>query len=145
MPDEFDVVIASACRTAIGAFMGALSELSSAQLAAQTISEAIRRAGVRPENIDEIILGSVLTAGLGQNVARQAAIAAGLPVEIPAETVNMVCGSGMKSVIHGAQAIRCGDAEVVVVGGTENMSGAAHVLRGARRGLNWGQPICWIA
>ncbi len=126
MPDDSDVVIAGACRTPIGAFMGTLGEVSSVQLAALTIAEALRRAGLRPEEVDEVIVGSVLTAGLGQNVARQAAIAAGLPVTIPAETLNMVCGSGMKSVIHGVQAIRCGDADVVVACGT-----GEHVQRGA--------------
>jgi acetyl-CoA C-acetyltransferase len=138
MTNEIEVVIASACRTPIGSFMGALSDVSPVQLAALAIQEAICRAGVPPEEVDEIILGSVLTAGLGQNVGRQSAIAAGLPVTVPAETLNMVCGSGMKCVIHAAQAIRCGDADVVVAGGTESMSGAAYLLRGARGGLKFG-------
>jgi len=118
--------------------MGALTDVSPVELAVLVIKEAIRRADVAPEDVDEIMLGSVLTAGLGQNIGRQSALAAGLPVTAPAETLNMVCGSGMKCVIHAAQAIRCGDADVVVAGGTESMSRAAHVLGGARRGLKFG-------
>jgi len=138
MTNDVEVVIASACRTPIGAFMGALTDVSPVELAVLVIKEAIRRADVAPEDVDEIMLGSVLTAGLGQNIGRQSALAAGLPVTAPAETLNMVCGSGMKCVIHAAQAIRCGDADVVVAGGTESMSRAAHVLGGARRGLKFG-------
>jgi acetyl-CoA C-acetyltransferase len=102
--------------------------VSPVELAARVIRDAIGRAGVAPEEVDEVMLGSVLTAGLGQNAGRQSALAAGLPVTAPAETLNMVCGSGMKCVIHAAQAIRCGDADVVVAGGTESMSRAAYVL-----------------
>lgn len=105
MMDENDVVVAAACRTPIGAFRGALSDVSAAQLAAITIGAALARAGAAPECVDEVIFGSVLTAGAGQNVARQAALAAGLPVTVPAETLNMVCGSGMKAVMDGARAI----------------------------------------
>ena len=133
-----EVVIASACRTAIGVFMGALSEIPPAALGAVVVSEAIRRAGIQPEMLDEVILGSVLTAGYGQNIARQVAVAAGIPHAKPAFTVNKVCGSGLKTVILAAQAIQCGDAELVVAGGVENMSLSPHLAPGARKGFRMG-------
>jgi acetyl-CoA C-acetyltransferase len=133
-----DVVIAGACRTAIGDFMGGLSELSPVQLGSVVAAEAIRRAGISPAQVDEVILGGVLTAGVGQNIARQISIAAGVPVTVPAMTVNKVCGSGMKAVILAAQAIACGDLDVVLAGGIESMSQAAYLLPGGRKGLRMG-------
>ncbi|MCS6966802.1 MAG: acetyl-CoA C-acetyltransferase, partial [Candidatus Kapabacteria bacterium] len=115
-------VIASAVRTPIGAFLGALSELPAPRLGAIAIAEAIRRAGIEPAMVDEVLMGNVLTAGVGQAPARQAAIFAGLPEHIPCMTINKVCGSGLKAVMLADQAIRCGDAEIVVAGGQESMS-----------------------
>src|SRR5690349_8636917 len=118
-----EVVIVSAVRTAIGSFNGALASLSGAELGALTIKAALERSGViTSDGVDEIIMGNVLQAGLGQNPARQAAIKAGLPVEVPAYTVNKVCGSGLKAVALATQSILCGDADVVVAGGFESMS-----------------------
>ncbi len=133
-----EVVIASACRTAVGVFMGALSEIPPAALGAAVVGEAIRRAGIQPEMLDEVILGSVLTAGYGQNIARQVAVAAGIPHAKPAFTVSKVCGSGLKTVILAAQAIQCGDAELVVAGGVENMSLPPYLAPGARKGFRMG-------
>jgi acetyl-CoA C-acetyltransferase len=132
-----DVVILSACRTAIGSFGGTLKDIPAADLGATVIKEALSRAGVSPAAVDDVILGCVLQAGSGMNVARQAAIKAGLPVEVPAETVNRVCGSGLQAVVHAAEAIRAGSASVIVAGGTESMSNAPYLLRGAR----WGQRM----
>ena len=133
-----DVVILSACRTPVGRFLGSLSEIPATKLGAIVISEALKRAGVAAEEIDEVILGNVLQAGLGQNSARQAWLAAGLPEETPAITINKVCGSGMKAVHLAAQAITTGDAEVIVAGGIENMTMAPHLLPGARMGFRLG-------
>lgn len=133
-----DVVIASACRSAIGKFMGGLSSFRAPELGGLAVAEAIRRAGISPEAVDEVILGCVLQAGLGQNPARQAAIAGGVPVERGAFTVNKVCGSGLKSVALAAQAIRAGDADVIVAGGMESMSNAPYLLPEARRGQRLG-------
>ena len=133
-----DVVIVSAVRTAVGKFQGALAEMSATQLGAIAVREAVRRAGVSPENVDECIMGCVLPAGLGQNPARQAALGAGLADTVAALTINMVCGSGLKAVALGAQAIMVGDAEVVVAGGMESMSNAPYLLPGARRGFRMG-------
>ncbi len=133
-----EVVIASAVRTAVGTFMGALSDVPSTKLGAAVVVEALRRAGVRADQVDELILGSVLTSGLGQNIARQIGIAAGLPQTTPAFTVSKVCGSGLKSVILAAQAILCGDAEIIVAGGVENMSASAFLAPGARKGYRMG-------
>ena len=132
-----DVVIISGCRTAVGTFGGALKDVTAVELATVAVREAVRRAGIRPDQVDEVILGCILQAGLGMNPARQAAINAGLPQSVPAITVNKVCGSGLKAVILAAQAIRCGDAELVVAGGTESMSRAPFLLPGAR----WGERL----
>lgn len=132
------VVIASAVRTPIGNFGGTLANVSAADLGAIVIREALKRAGVEPGMVDEVLMGNVLQAGLGQNPARQAAIKAGIPVEVPATTVNKVCGSGLKTVALAAQSIMLGDAEVIVAGGTENMSLAPYVLDKARTGYRMG-------
>ncbi len=132
------VVIVSATRTAIGTFGGSLKDTHVVDLGALVIKEAVRRAGVRPEDVDEVIMGNVLTAGMGMNTARQAAIKAGLPDTTPAYTVNKVCGSGLKAVTLAAQAIQLGDAEVVVAGGMESMSTANYVLPTARWGGRMG-------
>lgn len=133
-----DVVILSACRTAVGRFMGTLAETPAAKLGAIVVTEALKRAGVEAGQVDEVIMGNVLQAGQGQNPARQAALGAGLPEEVPAWTLNKVCGSGMKAVHSAAQAIKCGDAEVVVAGGMENMSLAPYLLPRARQGYRMG-------
>ena len=132
------VVIASAVRTPIGNFGGTLANVSAADLGAIVIKEALKRAGVEPGMVDEVLMGNVLQAGLGQNPARQAAIKAGIPVEVPATTVNKVCGSGLKTVALAAQSIMLGDADVIVAGGTENMSLAPYVLDKARTGYRMG-------
>ncbi|MCR5467725.1 MAG: acetyl-CoA C-acetyltransferase [Lachnospiraceae bacterium] len=128
------VVIASACRTAIGKMGGALSNTPAADLGAIVIKEALNRAGVKPEQVDEVKMGCVIQAGLGQNVTRQAAIKAGLPIEVPAITINVVCGSGLKCVNDAATMIMAGEADIVVAGGMENMSLAPYVLTKARFG-----------
>ena len=133
-----DLYVVSACRTAIGSFGGSLKDVSAATLGAVVIAEALRRAGIEPAQADEVLLGCVLTAGAGQNVARQAAIGAGIPVEVPATTVNMMCGSGMKTLVEGARAILAGDARIVVVGGTENMSAAPYIAPNVRWGARMG-------
>jgi acetyl-CoA C-acetyltransferase len=132
-----DAVILSGCRTAVGTFGGALKDVGAVELATIVVREAVRRAGIRPDQVDEVILGCILQAGVGMNPARQATIKAGLPETVPATTVNKVCGSGLKAIVLAAQAIRCGDAEIVVAGGTESMSGAPYLLPGAR----WGQRL----
>ena len=134
-----EVVIASAVRTAIGKFGGSLTPLSAPQMGAVVIKEALDRAALKPEQVDEVIMGNVLQAGLGQNPARQAAIFAGLPVEVPAFTVNKVCGSGLKCVELAAQSILAGDNDIVVAGGMESMSNAPFTVPGkARWGLKMG-------
>jgi acetyl-CoA C-acetyltransferase len=133
-----EVVIVGALRTAIGKFGGSLSTLPAARLGAQVIAALLARTGLEPRRIDEVILGQVLAAGVGQNPARQAALAAGLPVEVPCTTINKVCGSGLKAVQLAAQAIQCGDADIVIAGGQENMSLAPHVLPNSRTGLRMG-------
>jgi acetyl-CoA C-acetyltransferase len=133
-----DIVILSACRTPIGSFGGRLKDVPAADLGAVVIRESLVRAGVEPGQVDDVVMGCVLTAGAGMNVARQAALKAGLPNETPAETINRVCGSGLQAVVHAAQAIRAGDAEIVVAGGTESMSSAPYVLTGARWGYRMG-------
>ncbi len=132
-----DVVLLSGCRTAVGTFGGAFKDVSAVDLGATVVREAVRRAGVRPDQVDEVVLGCILQAGLGMNPARQAAIKGGLPDSVPATTVNKVCGSGLKSVMLAAQAIKSGDAEIVVAGGTESMSRAPYLLPGAR----WGERL----
>lgn len=129
-----EVYVVNGCRTAIGSFGGTLKDVSAPELSAITIKAALERSGVKPEEVDEVIIGCVLTAGLGQNVARQAALKAGLPNEVTAHTVGMVCGSGMKAVVDGARAILAGDADIIVAGGTENMSCAPYVVPSARYG-----------
>jgi acetyl-CoA C-acetyltransferase len=131
-------VIVSACRTPVGKFLGSLKSLPATALGALAVQEAIRRAGVRYEDVEEVIMGNVLSAGLGQNPARQAALKGGLPVTVPAMTINKVCGSGLKAVSLAAQAIRAGDHEVVVAGGMESMSNAPHLVSGAREGFRLG-------
>ena len=132
-----DAVILSGCRTAIGTFGGAFKDVSAVELGATVVREAVTRAAVRPDQVDEVVLGCVLQAGLGMNPARQAAIKGGLPDSVPATTLNKVCGSGLESVMRAAQAIRAGDSEIVVAGGTENMSRAPYLLPGAR----WGERL----
>ena len=134
-----DVVIVSAARTAVGKFGGALAKVPAVELGAIAMGAAMERAGVTPAQISEVIMGHVLTAGLGQNPARQAAIKAGLPYEIPAMTINMVCGSGLRAVMLAANAIISGDSGIMVAGGQENMSAAPHVLPGSRDGFRMGE------
>ena len=131
-------VITSAVRTAIGTFGGALSAISAVDLGAVVIREALKRSKVEPQAVDEVLIGNVLQAGQGMNVARQAALKAGLPVEVPCTTVNKVCGSGLESVILAVRAIACGDAEVVVAGGTESMDMAPYLVSRARYGYRMG-------
>ncbi len=138
MSSAQDVVLLSACRTPIGSFGGSLKDLSAADLGAVVIREALVRAGVPPSEVGDVILGCVLQAGAGMNVARQSALRAGLPSSVPAETVNRVCGSGLQAVVHAAEAIRAGSAEVIVAGGTESMSNAPYLLKGARWGYRMG-------
>jgi len=133
-----DIVIASACRTPIGAFGGAFKDVSAVDLGAIVIREAAARAKVKPAEVGEVILGCVLQAGEGMNVARQALLKAGLPIEVPGETVNRVCGSGLTAVVHAIESIRGGYAELVVAGGTESMSNAPYLLKGARWGYRLG-------
>lgn len=132
------VAIVSACRTAIGNLGGALAPLTAAQLGSAVIKEAINRAGLEPAEVSEVIMGQVLTAAVGMNGARQAALGAGLPATVPAMTVNHVCGSGLRAVLLAAQAINAGDAKVVVAGGQESMSNAPHALLGSRDGWRLG-------
>src|SRR5512138_1626486 len=138
MSDYEPAVILSACRTAIGSFGGSLKDFSAVDLGAIVIREAIRRADVRPVDLGDVIMGCVLQAGAGMNVARQAAIKAGVPHEVPGETVNRVCGSGLQSVVHAAEAINTGWSDLVVAGGTESMSNAPYLLKGARWGYRMG-------
>jgi len=133
-----DAFILSAVRSPIGKFLGELSELSAPKLAAPVVKEAIARAKAHPGQIDEVIMGNVVQAGIGQNPARQAALAAGLPDTIAAVTVNKVCGSGLKAVMMAAQAVKAGDAELIVAGGMESMSSAPHLVVGSRRGIKYG-------
>lgn len=133
-----EVVIVSAVRTAIGSFQGTLKDVAATTLGSIVIKEALVRAGVAGEQVDEVIMGNVLSAGLGQNPARQAAIKAGLPQDVSALTINKVCGSGLKAVHLATQAIIAGDAEIVVAGGFENMSQAPYVLKNAREGFRMG-------
>ena len=129
-----EIVIASACRTAIGKFGGTLKDVPAVELGATVIKEAVNRAGIKPEQVNEVIFGNVITAGLGQNPARQASIKAGLPVECTAMTINIVCGSGLKAVALAANQIKAGEAEIVVAGGMENMSAAPYASFGTRWG-----------
>ena len=134
-----DIVIAGALRTAIGKFGGAIAKVAAPDLGATVIRALLAQSGVKPDQVSEVILGQVLTAGSGQNVARQALIKSGLPNSIPAMTINKVCGSGLKAVMLAAQAVRCGDADIVIAGGQENMSASPHVLLGSRDGFRMGE------
>ena len=138
MDKDFEVVILSACRTAIGAFGGAFKDVSAVDLGSVVIREAVARAGVNPADVGDAVMGCVLQAGAGMNVARQAALKAGLPVEVPGETVNRVCGSGLQAVVHAVEAIRVGYVDTIVAGGTESMSNAPYLLKGARWGYRMG-------
>ena len=129
-----EIVIASACRTAIGTFGGTLKDVPAAELGEIVVKEAVKRAGIKPEMVDEVIFGNVLQAGLGQNIARQVTLKAGLPIETTAMTINIVCGSGLKSVALAANQILAGESEIVVCGGTENMSAAPYAVPSARWG-----------
>jgi len=133
-----DVVIVAAGRTAVGKFGGALAKIAAVDLGAHVIKGLLAKTGIKPEQISEVILGQVLTAGCGQNPARQAGIHAGLPDMVPAFTVGKVCGSGLKAVHLAAQAIKCGDAQIVIAGGQENMSASPHVLNNSRDGFRMG-------
>ena len=138
MQDSNDVVIIAGCRTPIGKFQGSLSDLSAPQLGAIVVREAVRRAGIDSKIVDECIMGNVVSAGLGQNPARQAAIFGGLAPEVGAMTINKVCGSGLKSVALAAQAIQTGNSSVVVAGGMESMTNAPYLLPNARKGYRLG-------
>jgi acetyl-CoA C-acetyltransferase len=135
---KYEIVIASACRTPIGNFGGSFSGVTAANLGKVVIAEAIKRAGIDTSMVNEVLLGCVLQAGMGQNIARQASIMAGLPVDVPSLTVNMVCGSGLKTVCLAAQSIISGDTEISIAGGTENMSQAPYLLREMRSGVKSG-------
>jgi acetyl-CoA C-acetyltransferase len=138
MTQQLDALILSACRTPIGSFGGVFTHVTAAELGSVVIREALARAGAPPTAVDDVLLGCVLQAGAGMNVARQAALKAGLPVEVPAETVNRVCGSGLQAVVHAVESIHAGGAGLVVAGGTESMSGAPYLLKGARWGYRMG-------
>ncbi|MBU2966853.1 acetyl-CoA C-acetyltransferase [Amphritea sp. 2_MG-2023] len=133
-----DVVIVAAGRTAVGSFNGSLSSVPASELGTIVIKGLLEKSGIAADQIDEVILGQVLTGGCGQNPARQAAVNAGLPIEVPAMTINKVCGSGLKSIQLATQAIRCGDAEMIIAGGQENMSISGHILPNSRHGTRMG-------
>lgn len=133
-----DAYLIAGCRTPIGKFLGGLSSIPAPRLGAIAVAEAVRRAGLAPERVDEVIMGNILSAGLGQAPARQAALHAGLPPRVAALTINKMCGSGLKAVMLADQAVRCGDAECVVAGGMESMSRAPFLVTGAREGLKFG-------
>ncbi len=133
-----DVVILSATRTPIGSFGGAFKDVSAVELGAIAIREAIARAGIQPQDAGDVVMGCVLQAGAGMNVARQCALKAGLPIEVPAETVNRVCGSGLQAVVHAVEGIRGGYVDTVIAGGTESMSNSPYLLKGARWGYRMG-------
>jgi acetyl-CoA C-acetyltransferase len=138
-------VIVSAVRTPIGKFLGTLSGIQAQRLGALAVKEAVARAGLKPEQIDEVIMGNVVSAGLGQNPARQASIFGGIPDTVPAMTLNKVCGSGLKAVVLAAQAVKCGDAEIVVAGGMESMSNAPYLMKNARGGFRMGNQTVFDA
>jgi acetyl-CoA C-acetyltransferase len=138
MPELNEAVIISAARTPVGKFLGSLKGFSAPQLGAIAVREAVKRAGVKPEDVDEVIMGCVIQAGLGQNPARQAALNGGLPNTVSAVTVNKVCGSGLKAVMMAAQGVRLGDTEIVVAGGMESMSNAPYLIPKAREGYRLG-------
>lgn len=136
-----EVVLVGACRTAVGKFGGSIKDVPAVELGALVIKEALNRSGIKPEMVDEVILGCVLTGALGQNPARQAMLKAGIPQDVPAVTINKVCGSGLKSIVMAAQAIQCGDADIIVAGGMENMSATAYALPQARFGYRMNAPM----
>ena len=138
MANDFETVIVSACRTPIGVFGGALKDVSAADLGAVVIREALARGRVAAADVGDVIMGCVLQAGAGMNVARQAALKAGLPIDIPGETINRVCGSGLQAIVHAVEAIRVGYTDTVVAGGTESMSNAPYLLKAARWGYRMG-------
>jgi acetyl-CoA C-acetyltransferase len=138
MNNHLNAVIVSACRTPIGAFGGALKDVSAVDLGSVVIKEAIARAGVAPADVGDVVMGCVLQAGNGMNVARQAALKAGLPIDTPGETINRVCGSGLQAVVHAVEAIGVGYVDTIVAGGTESMSNAPYLLKGARWGYRMG-------
>src|SRR5437773_10334040 len=138
MENDFEAVILAACRTPIGSFGGVFKDLSAVDLASIAVREAIARARVPLSDVADVVLGCVLQAGAGMNVARQAALRAGLPVDVPAETVNRVCGSGLQAVVHAVEALRMGYVDTIVAGGTESMSNAPYLLKGARWGYRMG-------
>ena len=129
-------VIVSACRTPVGSFGGTLKDVSAREMGALVIAEAVKRAGIKPDMVEEVIFGCVLQGGLGQNISRQCSLDAGIPVEVPTFAVNKVCGSGLKTVELAAQAIKA-DADIIVAGGTESMSGALFAMDKARWGTVW--------
>ena len=133
-----DVVITAALRSAVGKFNGSIAQVAAADLGAQIIKALLERSGVKASQISEVIMGQALLAGVGQNPARQALIRAGIPDMVPAMTVGKVCGSGLKATHLAAQAIKCGDAEIIIAGGQENMSASPHVLQGSRDGFRMG-------
>lgn len=136
-----EVVIVSAVRTPIGSFGGSLKDVPAAKLGAVAAKEALKRANVKPEMVDEVIFGNVLQAGIGQNLARQVSIVVGIPVEVPSMTINKVCGSGLKTIQLAAQAIMCGEADIVLAGGAENMSMAPYIIPKGRWGLRMGDGV----
>jgi acetyl-CoA C-acetyltransferase len=138
MSDNTEVVILSACRTPSGAFLGTLSGFTAPQLGAIVIKEAVKRAGIGVDKIDEVLMGNVVSAGIGQAPARQAAIFAGVPATVPSTTINKVCGSGLKTVMIACQAIKAGDADCIIAGGMESMSNCPYVVHGARSGFKFG-------
>jgi acetyl-CoA C-acetyltransferase len=138
MPDKREAVIISAVRTPTGKFQGALKDFSATDLGAMVVRESVRRAGVRPEDVDEVIMGNVIQAGVGQNPARQAALRGGIPFGVSAVTINKVCGSGLKAVMMAAQGVQLGDADTVVAGGMESMTNAPYLLPKARQGYRLG-------
>src|SRR3954467_3121675 len=133
-----DIVIAGALRTAIGKFGGSLAKIPAPELGATVIKALLAQHGVAPEQVSEVIMGQVLTAASGQNPARQALIKSGIPNAVPAMTINVVCGSGLKAVMLAAQSVQCGNADIVVAGGQENMSAAPHAMPGSRDGFRMG-------
>ena len=141
MADNREAVIISAVRTPTGKFQGALKDFKATELGAMVVRESVQRAGVAPEDVDEVIMGNVIQAGLGQNPARQAALGGGIPFGVSAVTINKVCGSGLKSVMMAAQGIQLGDAEIVVAGGMESMTNAPYILPKAREGYRLGNAV----
>ena len=144
MPGSSDVVIISGCRTPIGKFQGSLSDMRAPEIGAVVVREAVKRAGIDAKLVDECIMGDVVTAGLGQNPARQAAIFGGLAPEVGAMTINKVCGSGLKSVALAAQAIETGNSSIVVAGGMESMTNAPYFCRMRARAIGWAMDSWWI-